>query len=80
MSAKDDGGAAFPRSDSGYSQTHDGMTLRDYFAAHAMTAVGRTYFGSEDNPAADQLGNPTFAEEARRCYAWADAMLAERAK
>jgi hypothetical protein len=32
---RDDGGPAFPRSDGGYSTTFDGMTLRDYFAAHA---------------------------------------------
>ena len=81
----DDGGYAFPVPmvfDGAVCDTVNerGMSLRDYFAGQAMTAVGRTYLGSEDNPVADQLGKPTFAEEARRCYAWADAMLAERAK
>lgn len=79
---RDDGGPAFPLPSGEFlgEDRTTGMSLRDYFAGQAMTAVGRTYFGSEDNPVADQLGKPTFAEEARRCYEWADAMLAERTK
>jgi hypothetical protein len=82
----DDGGPAFPlaahafpyeREHDDIEPTHLGMTLRDYFAGQAMTAIGRTYVVSGED---DMLGKPSFNEEARRCYEWADAMLAARAK
>jgi hypothetical protein len=63
-----DGGPAFPyQHDHGnhpYEQAF-GMTLRDYFAAAALQAVGH---GDSDE------------KVARYCYQLADAMLAERAK
>jgi hypothetical protein len=86
MSTMHDGGPAFPtrwpRSDHEVQDwTEPGMSLRDYFAAQAMTAIGRSYITTtEHGETEDMLGKPTFVEEARRCYAWADAMLAERAK
>lgn len=65
---RDDGGAAFPRSDGGYSRTEDGMTLRDWFAGHAMAVyVSRGHIVHDD-------------QIAKAAYIIADAMLAERAK
>ena len=45
----------------------DGMTLRDYFAAKAMTVLM-------------QNQDSTFAEDAQYSYEMADAMLKERLK
>lgn len=55
-----------------------GMSLRDYFAAHALTGILananplRLSRGEEDLTTGDCF--------ARRAYLFADAMLAERAK
>lgn len=70
----DDGGPAFPTA---YKYTdrsgairleRNGASLRDWFAGHALTGLM-----SIDRP-------HTFDEDARRAYAAADAMIAERAK
>lgn len=84
MTAKNTGGYAFPctvrecvhpghvTSEPQFADvTYPGMTLRDYFAAQALSALIRR-FGIMDEPA-----NAVAAEQA---YALADAMLAERAK
>jgi hypothetical protein len=70
---KYDGGAAFPVFDSVkhgdyYVNTATGMTLRDWFAGQALT--GRSF------------GNTSFDYQkvAERCYAIADAMIAEMDK
>jgi hypothetical protein len=73
---KDDGGPAFPVADTDGMQGEYGMKLRDFFAAHAMTALVGTI------SAADVLeaGIPTLAARAgAMAYAFADAMLAARA-
>ena len=67
---KDDGGPAFPVL---YGQTNgaDGMTLRDWFAGHALAgecAAQETAI----------CGTSAARELAVRCYAMADAMLAAR--
>ena len=65
---------------SGSSETHSaqrgvafahGMSLRDYFAAHAMHGL---LMDGHDNGEAD------LEHVAKRCYFIADAMLKERAK
>ena len=84
MSAVETGGPAFPMArvtvlaedgtpNEAASLTHDGMTLRDYFAAKAMQAVvtgsmadGSRLCGGED------------VIFARVAYKFADAMLAAR--
>jgi hypothetical protein len=66
------GGPAFPHEykyGDGTAQRADGMTLRDYFAAHAMGAA----FVEADYPYARQ-----YEETARHAYTMADAMLAAR--
>lgn len=76
---KDNGGPAFPiplqagQSFKGHGGEVDGMTLRDYFAAKALTMV------SAGNEHTDMVGwdYRHFAEYA---YRMADAMIAERAK
>lgn len=72
MSAKDNGGPAFPVPEHEYSRgltigQQEGMTLRDYFAAKAMQGM--------------QAGDYKYrADLANDAYAMADAMLSERAK
>lgn len=63
------GGTAFPRDG---KLTHQGMYLRDYFAAHAINAMSHlTSFGN---------GAWDHRRIAAECYALADAMLEEREK
>ncbi len=64
MSKLNNGGPAFPKDGSAYSE---GMTLRDYFAAKAMQTFAST----------KELGDEQVASWA---YATADAMLKARAK
>ena len=75
MTARDDGGPAFPTDDfndlmgirlPSYKRA-GGMSLRDYFAGQFLTAI-------HINGAVDP------AVVAEHCYRMADAMLAERAK
>ena len=64
------GGHAFPASHFDLADNEHGMTLRDYFAAKAMgNMISGTWPDGNDRP-----------EIAKRAYAMADAMLAERAK
>ena len=67
MSKKNDGGPAFPHSRLG--SDHDGMTLRDYFAAKAMQGMYAADSSSSVIPLESKV---------RQAYAAADAMLAER--
>ena len=75
-----DGGSAFPyhrewtNERKGYteSESADGMSLRDYLAAHAIAVVLSTESFTK--------GESSLRIDAARCYRFADAMLAERAK
>lgn len=72
------GGGAFPFFDERAMNTAEfGMTLRDYFAAKAMTAFAPTYWDTQDQYESGQELIKCLAESA---YEMADAMLAERAK
>jgi hypothetical protein len=70
----DDGGPAFPvpeinlESAGVFPAQMTGMTLRDYFAAAAMTAIPNCGDGAD-------LDSDDFA---RACYQFADSMLAAR--
>ena len=69
MSTIDDGGPAFPViGNEGEPSPGDGMTLRDYFAAKALSAMDLQIVIA--NPAAEMM--------ARSAYVVADAMLAAR--
>lgn len=50
------------------SEVNEGMTLRDYFAAAALTGLWAS------------AGEGSFGVDAESCYEMADAMLAERSK
>lgn len=74
MEPKNNGGAAFPTSESNYNAKYsgEGMTLRDYFAAKVMpTMVSMCQYAD---------GEWDHGTVAQNAYALADAMLAERAK
>ena len=64
---KETGGAAFPTTLDQVNGFRDGMTLRDYFAAKALTGM-----------LADSELKATPDEFATRSYALADAMLEAR--
>jgi hypothetical protein len=66
------GGPAFPHSRLG--SDHDGMTLRDYFAAMAMQGLIASPRGPADK------SDPTDSWVAQTAYLVADAMLKERDK
>lgn len=65
------GGPAFPSHGSMGEVTHEGMTLRDYFAAKAMQGLMGRAWGEID---ADEL----FRIWAKSAYTMADAMLKAR--
>lgn len=69
MSARDDGGPAFPLQSIGpdFAPGYAGMTLRDWFAGQAL--AGLAYMNTEHMPGI-----------VKRAYQLADAMLAERVK
>lgn len=66
MSRKNTGGPAFMVAELANIK-HDGMTLRDYFAAHAMQGM-----------LAEDASGYTFDSLAQCSYAMADAMLKAR--
>lgn len=66
----DTGGPAMPSHGSMGEVTHEGMTLRDYFAAHAMQSILYETIKIE--------GDATTHRVARDAYRVADAMLRAR--
>ena len=64
---KDTGGMAFPVPETEFNLFHEGMTLRDYFAAKAMAA----------SLGARNWGKDSLAEQS---YKMADAMLKARSE
>jgi hypothetical protein len=89
---RDDGGPAFPyerKYSDGVMGVSDGMTLRDYAALHAPADEIRDIVPSTIGECAAYIGisfSEYVADEhyakalAKARFAWADAMLAERAK
>jgi hypothetical protein len=90
MAPKNDGGPAFPTDDYFDEKRYgvlSGMSLRDYFAAKAMQAEIITSCSDATPKAAEALVEAAFENGqtpqqriAFNAYAFADAMLAERAK
>lgn len=78
MSTVNDGGPAFPLLGDGPNAPcfNEGMTLRDYFAAHALKSLAQASIER------GKLGGITLSEScdmcAETCYLLADAMLAAR--
>ena len=77
MGIRDDGGAAFPTPESEHNGEwrgqEVGMSLRDYFAAKAMS-------GMVANIVRGHVSYGNTRDMAARCYEIADEMLEERAK
>jgi len=81
MSAKNDGGPAFPHQDSGDTGTRPGMSLREYYAGQAL-------MGFCANPGVHQpnsycgwsLVNITEEQLALVCVAYAESMIAAIAR
>lgn len=75
MDRKEDGGPAFPRTGATVdARPQIGMTLRDYLAAHAPAMTDQWFEDSR------QEGETWMQVESAWRYAYADAMIAERAK
>jgi len=71
-----DGGPAFPGTEDNYKfEGSAGMSLRDYFAAKAMTALHRVYW---DETESYESGAALIKCMAESAYETADAMLAAR--
>lgn len=75
-----DGGNAFPTpivvpgsNNTVHVESGTGMTLRDYFAAQALTTIA-------GNDRRDDVDGINYKYSALRAYKYADAMLAERGK
>lgn len=79
MTDKPENPQAFPlraRSDGSiFERSHEGMTLRDYFAGKALPSV--MHLCARDTLAPAESITQSFA---RKAYEIADAMLAERVK
>lgn len=80
MSTKDDGGPAFPNDNEGDGTMSGGMSLRDYFAAHALLLFASTVGGQSLFDESRATGLNAINTSAKLAYEIADAMLAERAK
>lgn len=77
----DDGGPAFPHdavhgNPGGFAEPHDGMTLRDYFAAKALLIAGVI---EQENASLERKPRASSSDIVRTAYKLADAMLKERA-
>jgi len=71
MATNNDGGPAFPRDE--HVHGHNGMMLRDYFAAKALSAM----LANSEKEGANR-GGSGLAVFPRYAYEWADAMLKAR--
>lgn len=84
---RDNGGQAFPSAEhqkdydgNTYTSFHDGMTLRDYFAAKAMMGWLASYGPDAVHPIDSPQPKVALDHLAKGAYAIADSMIAERNK
>lgn len=91
MAESKTGGPAFPFNAGEFGiEPSPGMTLRDWFAGQIVSQIAGTvpltgtdgYFGParKGSPVHQEAVDRQISETARRAYAIADAMLAERSK
>jgi hypothetical protein len=69
----DTGGPAFPT-----NEGDDGMTLRDYFAAKAMSQIMNEWWDDREKNSTDVTFDSDASLMAENCYVMADAMLEAR--
>lgn len=86
--SKDNGGPAFPRpfskegnfTDSKIYRGQDGMSLRDYYAAHAPITLQDAIWAMQQVGETVKTGEELITFFAQLRLAYADAMLKEREK
>jgi hypothetical protein len=78
VSARNDGGPAFPSHGSMGEVAQEGMTLRDYFAAAALQGSLSTIEDYSQELKRINSKTPLNTFMARLAYAYADAMLEAR--
>lgn len=80
MSNKNTGGPAFPSHGSMGEVAHEGMTLRDYFAAKAMAHMSLPTRGFTGNNSwrIEEIDGSILEGLSAVAYRWADAMIAAR--
>jgi hypothetical protein len=79
MSNTNTGGPAFPVPGLASNSDYDGMTLRDYFAAKALsTILGQYDFTFFEDDKSEKQGDAFSLIVAKNAYAMADAMLKAR--
>jgi hypothetical protein len=76
VSARDDGGPAFPSHGTMGEVAHEGATLRDYFAAHALMGL---FANASISEAFYREGKHVGDWYEQQAFASADAMLKARA-
>ncbi len=76
MATNNDGGPAFPRDE--HVHGHNGMTLRDYFAAKALVGLIAEPVEGCGEAMVHNVGDAACALFAKAAYAMADAMLKAR--
>ena len=67
---------AFPINDFPYKESHDGLSMRDYFAAKAMQAILADQYAT--GLYVGDLDNDSEVVAANSAYIMADAMMKER--
>lgn len=89
MSTEKDGGPAFPLYHHGAAPNSLGMSLRDYFIAHAPAKEVADLIPDTVGEIAEWLGMASFNYDGSKHWVlalakarriWADAMIAERSK
>ena len=78
MSKIETGGAAFPHDDRAVFMGRSGMTLRDYFAAKAMSSLIPMTHDELQDFTCDYDASDTIKLIAEACYTIADVMLQAR--
>lgn len=73
--SKETGGQAFPTPATDWNMCHEGMTLRDYFAGHAMQAIE-----PPDNYVGKEQTETSYKKWSEKAYRMADAMLIARSE
>ena len=82
MEKINDGGPAFPRAGSDYVKAQEGMSLRDWFAGHALAGIlaGGSSWNSVANEVMKNEGLIGDVSTSEVAYRFADEMLKARSE